>query len=619
MRKNVLAAILVFALIIGLRAQGPPTQPQMKLEDVQKLLSLVDKAQPAPDKFKPGLEAITAKESVAMLTYIASDLLEGRETATRGYALAAEYAASLLKMWGVKPAGDMPMMGGGFRMGGGRSQAPQPPRERTYFQEFAMKETSDSQTTVTIEVNKGGMVKSRTFQGGLDFAGGMAGMGGGGEGTLTAPVVFVGYGLSEPSIGFDELKAMNLKGKIVLLLSDAPGRDDPKSPFQTKKELKDKYFPAAPQGDMMAMMMRGGPQRFNKLTEINKLGPAAIVQVANTGRDSDIYNALSMVRKPNDERPIINKPRKRLSLAGVTAGGMDMGRFGPSATQITREMANLLLEGTGQTIDDLKKKIETTLKPVSTDLPGAKMTIATTSKTALVRGTNVLGIIEGSDPKLKDEYFVVGAHYDHNGMWGDYIYNGADDNGSGSVGVLNIAKAIAASPVKPKRSIVVALWTGEEEGLLGSRYYAQTPPYPIEKTVGYLNYDMISRPYDSETLARSMRMYGVPGAEEIVKKVRAPWFVTVSLTEGTPFADIAREMNQYIGLDLAFRPSALGVGGGGSDHSSFAAVKVPYVYYMAAMTADYHQTSDSVEKVSGELIAKISQHGFLTVYAFADR
>ena len=130
---------------------------------------------------------------------------------------------------------------------------------------------------------------------------------------------------------------------------------------------------------------------------------------------------------------------------------------------------------------------------------------------------------------------------------------------------------------------------------------------------------MISRPYDAEMLARSMRAYGVPGAEEIVKKVRAPWFVSVNLTEGTPFADIAREMNQYVGLDLAFRFNALGVGGGGSDHSSFASVKVPYVYYMAAMTADYHQTSDSVEKVSGELIAKISQHGFLTVFAFADR
>jgi hypothetical protein len=610
MRKNVLAVILVFAALISLRAQAPQ-QPQMKLEDVQKALSLVDKPLPAPDKYKAGLEAITAKDSLAMLTYIASDLMEGRETATHGFALAAEYAASLLKMWGVKPAGDLPARGG-FRMGGAQGATPPPPAERTYFQEFALKEVTDSQTSVTIEVNKSGALKSRVFRSGLDFQGM-----GGAEGSLTAPVVFVGYGISEPSVGFDELKGMTLKGKIVLLLSDAPGRDNPQAPLQTKKELKDKYFPAAPQGDRMAMMMRGGPDRFNTVTEINKLGPAAIIQVQNTGKDSDVFKALSMVRKPNDERPIINKPRRRLSLAGDS--GTPMGMGGGPTVSITREMANLLLEGTGQTIDELKKKIETTNKPVSMDVPGAKVTIATTAKTALVRGTNVLGVIEGSDPKLKDEYFVVGAHYDHNGMWEDYIYNGADDNGSGSVGVLNIAKAMAASPVKPKRSIVFALWTGEEEGLLGSRYYVQNPPYPIEKTVGYLNYDMISRPYDAETLTRSMRAYNVPGAEELVKKVRAPWFVTVNLTEGTPFADIAREMNQYVGLDLAFRANALGVGSGGSDHASFASVKLPFVYYMAAMTADYHQTSDSVEKVSGELIAKISQHGFLTVFAYADK
>ena len=98
----------------------------------------------------------------------------------------------------------------------------------------------------------------------------------------------------------------------------------------------------------------------------------------------------------------------------------------------------------------------------------------------------------------------MGGHYDHLGKWEDYIYNGADDNGSGSVGVLNIAKAIAANPVKPKRSIVFGLWTGEEEGLLGSRYYVQNPIFPMDKTVGYLNYDMISRPYDETTIARSM-------------------------------------------------------------------------------------------------------------------
>jgi Zn-dependent M28 family amino/carboxypeptidase len=247
------------------------------------------------------------------------------------------------------------------------------------------------------------------------------------------------------------------------------------------------------------------------------------------------------------------------------------------------------------------------------------MTIATTAKTGLARGINVLGIIEGSDPTLKSEYFVVGGHYDHMGKWEDYIYNGADDNGSGSVGVLNIAHAIASNPIKPKRSIVFGLWCGEEEGLLGSRYYVQNPTFPMDKTVGYLNYDMISRPYDATTIARTMQRYGVPGAEELIKKIRAPWFVTLNWTEGTTLADIAREMNKYVGLDLALQSNALGVGSGGSDHASFASVKKPFVYYMAAMTTDYHQTSDSVEKVSGELIAKISQHGYLTIFAFADK
>ncbi len=611
MRKNLGIAALVFGLLIAGQAQVPP-QEKMKPEDVEKALSLVEKAQPAPEKFQSGLAAITAKDSMAMLNFIASDLMEGRETATRGFTTAAEYAASLFKLWGIQPAGDMPSLRLDFRMGGGRPQTPAAPRQRSYFQEFALKKVTDTQSQVTIEVASGGSVKSRAYQGGVDYPLPFASS----AETVTAPVVFVGYGITEPSIKWDELKGLNLKGKIVLMLSEAPGKDDPKSPFNTNKELKEKYFPAG--GDMMMMMARrGGRDRFNKAAEIAKLGAAAVVQVQNSGKDFDIYTQLASVRQPDDERPIVDKPRTRLSVAGDPRPQMGEGRVMPLG--ITREMANFLLQGAGQTVDELKTKIETTGKPVSMDLSGVKVTLATTTKTELVRGLNILGVIEGSDPKLKDEYFVVGAHYDHLGRWEDYIYNGADDNGSGGVGVLNIAKAMAASPVKPKRSIVFALWTGEEEGLLGSRYYVGNPAYPLDKTVGYLNYDMISRPYNSETLTRGLRMFNVPGVEVIVKKVRAPWFVTVSLTEGTPFAELAREMNNYVGLDLALRPNPLGEGSGGSDHSSFASVKKPFIYYMAAMTEDYHQTSDSPEKASGELIAKISQHGFLTVYAFADR
>jgi len=304
--------------------------------------------------------------------------------------------------------------------------------------------------------------------------------------------------------------------------------------------------------------------------------------------------------------------------AGDLMAGMMGGGRVPTIT-ITREIANLILENTGKTIDELKKIIETTYKPASRDLPGARVTINSTAKVQLVRAKNIIGYIEGSDPKLKDEYFVVGAHFDHLGRWEDYIFNGSDDNGSGSVGVMAIARAIALNPVKPKRSIVFCLWTGEEKGLLGSRYYVQNPTFPLEKTVGYLNYDMISRPFDEQTIARYSKMLGVQGVEDLVKQIRPAYFVTVNATKDSGFYELQTEMNKYVGLDLFIREPELGEGSGGSDHSSFASVKKPYVYYMTAMHPDYHQTSDSPDKASGELLSRVIKLGYLTVFAYADK
>ena len=141
----------------------------------------------------------------------------------------------------------------------------------------------------------------------------------------------------------------------------------------------------------------------------------------------------------------------------------------------------------------------------------------------------------------------------------------------------------------------------------------------MDKTIGYLNYDMISRAFDSETIARSIRQYTVPGTEELIKKIRPDQFATVNVTRDSGLYELTREMNEYVGLDLSFRENDLGADSSGSDHSSFAAVDKPFVYYMAAMTSDYHQPGDSVEKVSGELIAKISKIGYLTVFAFANK
>lgn len=607
MKKPALAVVLFALLTFTISAQVAQ-QPQPKPEDLAKNLVLVEKVQPVPDVMKAGFESITAKDSIAMLSYLASDLLEGRETGTRGYQLAADYAASLFALWKLKPAGDLPARGFGRRMMGAPSPQSATPPEKTYLQDFALQETSESSSQMAFVVHKGDTVKTRPFLPGIDYSS----MFSTGE-SLTAPVVFVGYGIQEKSIAFDEFKMLDVKGKIVLVISEAPGRDNPNSPFQKNKELKDKYFPQAPAGPPMMMM---GGQRFNKIQEIAKLGPAAILQVQNVGNDADFFKAQLAPKHIYDDRPINTRPRRRLTVPG--AAPMPFERS--SVISITHEMADALLEPTSQKLADLQKKIETSGKPASMIIPGATLTITTTLKSQFVRGTNVVGYIEGSDPKLKDEVVIIGAHLDHLGAFDSYVYNGADDNGSGSVGVMNAALAFATNPQKPKRTVVFCLWSGEEEGLLGSRYYTMNPEFPIAKTVAYLNLDMISRPYTEQTMASAARMFNFPGGQDLLKKVKPANFLTVSFTTAGGLGDIARAVDQYVGLDIFLR-EATGQerGGGGSDHASFGAVKVPYFYAMAAMTDDYHQTSDSVDRVSGDLIAKVSQLTYAVAFMAANK
>jgi len=607
--------VLVLMAFSVLLAQMPQQQP-MKPEEVKRALILVSKPEPVPEKYRVGFESITPKDTLAMLNYLASDWMEGRDTGSRGYAMAADYVASLFKMWGIKPGGDIPRAEMNIaRAMAGQTSAQAMRMERSYFQEFALKEISEVKTTLKVELVKGTATKARTFESGIDFQSPMSA-----QEDISGPVIFVGYGIKEPTIGWDELKGLNLKDKIVLVLSEAPGKDDPKSPFNQKKELKEKYFPQAPAAQMM--FMRRGGRGFNKLDEIYKQQPAAVLEVQNTGKDADIYNMLAATQnlQPPDDKPIIKRPRIRMVIPGARdmMAGMMAGSNVPTLN-ITREIANMILENSGQTIDELKKAIETTYKPAPRELPGVRVAINSTAKVNLVQTMNVIGYIEGSDPNLKDEVFVVGAHFDHLGRWEDYIFNGSDDNASGSVGVMTIARAIALNPVKPKRTIVFCLWTGEEKGLLGSRYYVQNPTFPLEKTVGYLNYDMISRPFDEQTIGRYSRMFNVQGVEDLVKQIRPSYFVTVNATKDSGFYELQQEMNKYVGLDLFVREPGLGEGSGGSDHSSFAQVKKPFVYYMTAMHPDYHQTSDSPDKASGELLSRVIKLGYLTVFASADK
>ena len=600
MRKKTLFVLIVILLTLGVSAQVPA--PAAKPDEGAKNLSLVEKAVPAPESFKAGFDTISAKDSLAMLAYIASDLLEGRETGTRGFQSAAEYAASLFGLAKLKPIGDPPPRSFSMAQMLSGSQAPEKPVENTYFQEFPLVETTETSSALSLETRLGGSIRTHTFRPVVDYQG-LAALGD----TLTGPVVFVGYGIGEK--GFDEFKGVDVKGKIVLLIAGVPDF--------LSKEIKAKYpMP----GMSQAAAAASGPaeKKVDRIQDLRRRGAAAVLVVRGGGRDIDRWRSLMPPKSVNDEGPIVHKPYHRVSLPGEIE---ETPWSRSSVVTIAPGAADRILEAAGMKLEDIKKRIEATKKPASQEVPGAFVTMSSTLKTKTIRGINVVGVIEGTDPALKGEAVVVGAHLDHVGRWEDYIYNGADDNGSGSVGVLNLARAFAANPQKPKRTLVFCLWCGEEEGLLGSKYFVTNPPSLLKaKIVAYLNFDMMSRPYDEKSIAFAGRMMNFPYSPEFIKRIKLANFVPVSFPDGSAFGETIRAANQYVGLDVYVRETKrTDVGFGDSDHTSFHEAKIPWVWPFTAVTENLHQPSDSVDKVSGELMEKVSKLMYVIAWITADK
>jgi hypothetical protein len=597
MKKSVIL-IAALCLCVFSIAMGQEAKEEEK-SDPMANFSLVDETQPVPEDVKVGFESITGEDAVTYLKFISDDLLEGRDTASGGYDIAALYAATMFELWGLKPAGDIVRPRMDFRrmmMGGQTARG----SKRSYFQNIPMRETLETDGMAVAAWQKGPQKKTRSFQPSIDYSYFSSG-----SRSLTAPVVFVGYGIQEESLKFDEYKNVDVTGKFVIMLSEAPGKGDPDSPFN-KGELKQKYYP------QRRRMRRMTNPKTRLATERGAVG---VLLVENSPQDNPgVARQVLSRQKIYDDQPIIPGEFRRISL--MERRGSRMPWDSVATIRISREMANQILGFIDQDLDNLKGKIEKTLRPQSLPLPGVTFTVKSTAKTVLVNSMNVLGYIEGSDPELKKEAVVIGAHLDHLGKRGDYIYNGADDNGSGSVGVMEIAEAFAKNPVKPKRSIVFALWTGEEKGLLGSRYYVAHPF--IEKTYCNLNLDMISRIYDKSRLAMMVRMMGAEMSKEAVEKIDVKKYVTIRYDADVPeLNEILRENNNYVGLHFSINESREGMGG--SDHAPFAMSDIPWIWFWAGTTEDYHRPTDTVDKVHPKLMERIIRITYLTAFSLANQ
>jgi Zn-dependent M28 family amino/carboxypeptidase len=280
-------------------------------------------------------------------------------------------------------------------------------------------------------------------------------------------VVFAGYGVEAPEFNWNDFKGVDVKGKTILVLVNDPAVPDPSDP----SKLDPKTF----KGDAMTYYGRW----TYKFEEGARKGAAAIFVIHETGPAGYPF---SVVQGNLHEKFDLVTPDKNMSRANIEGW-------------ITLDAAKKILKLGGQDFDTLKKQAKTReFKPVPLGLK-ASMAIKNTLRT--IDSQNVVAKLEGSDQKLKDEYVVYSAHWDHLGVGapvkGDTIYNGALDNASGVATVLEIARAFTTVQPQPKRSILFLMVTAEEQGLLGSEYYAKTPLYPLNKTVANINIDGVNQ------------------------------------------------------------------------------------------------------------------------------
>ena len=503
-----------------------------------------------------GLSAITEDAVRGQLEFLASPWTEGRETGTRGSFMAADYIVSMLKVYGIAPLGQ-------FQHPTRLQDLLSTSSARTYFQDFSLIEASQGDVQkISISFIDGTGTRNVDLNYHTDFNFGIPEIGW----DVSGPVVFVGYGIADDAKGLNELKGLNLKGKIVLRLQGVPGTNFPNSEginkFGTTQYLKDDF-----------LLQRGALAVMDVATD----------EEVQSWADNYPVHYKSSVYEGNTIPDNLKPKRMRIPLDTLTTN--------LKRVFIAKRVANDILRSAGMTVDGYAKDAAQLKFPLLKNMSGINANIVASVKNHIVKARNILGVIEG---EIKDEYVVLGGHYDHLGIQNGFIYNGADDNGSGTVGILTLAKAFMATGVKPKRSIIFAMWTGEEKGLLGSNYFVNNSDFKDKKIVFYLNYDMISRSAPEDTIGKSFRMI---------------------YTKAFPrFEEITMNNLRANSIDLKPNFVPMEIPRGGSDFTAFSLKNIPLMTWNAGHPLDYHQLSDETSKTDWSKMVKMIKLGFLDVW-----
>lgn len=482
------------------------------------------------------------------LTAFSADSMEGRETGTEGLEKAAEFLSRQYRDMGLQPVGD----------------------DGTYFQKFELNATQNDSIVFETFVYQNGEKElfDRSTASESSTANYIRGFGG--TDSLSGEIVFAGFGIDDTARGVDHLKGADLKGKWVMTFQE---------------------IPHVVESDTLVNPSIDNRARFQSIIQKGAAGILLIPEMS-----AKEFKATAEEQQFDFTKPSSMQLAYRNNGSGGFSGGYNL---------INPELAARMLN-----VDSIESYRNSVIENITDFEPQSldySLNHIPYSEEITIETQNIAAYFEGADPELKDEVVVLTSHYDHVGIGqpdstGDRIYNGADDDGSGTIGLLNIARALseaADNGARTKRSILFLNVSAEEKGLLGSRYYSDHPIFPMDSTVANINVDMIGR-VDEAHQKKGVEEYSyIIGAEIISSELDSLIKVANNRSGQIEFDKKYNDLNDP---NQFYRRS---------DHWHFGRKGVPFVFFFTGVHEDYHRPSDEVHKIRFEKMAEIVR----TMYA----
>ncbi|MEE2637859.1 MAG: M28 family peptidase [Acidobacteriota bacterium] len=487
----------------------------------------------------PGNETISASDLEADLRFLAGDEMAGRLTDTRGNRLAAEFIRSRFARLGLTAVGT----------------------DGSYFHHFRL---------VTTELGEN---NEFTIDGGrrseMELGDSFYPDPSSGSGHATGPLVFVGFGIDAPSLEHDDYRTAQLDGAIALMLNHEPGEHRADSVFD---------------GTVLSEEAR----IVRKVLAAQARGATAVLVAPDARNHGNSQGLTRSMREIWPTRP----PRvARYNLASwVVAVQIPV-------LHISARLADRLAREAGERFDELAERAERAGGAPAISLTGPRIEITTTVARHVIENRNVVGLIEGSDPHRRNEWIIISAHYDHDGAQGPQIFNGADDDASGVAALIEIAEAYAVAATegqRPARSILLAAWNSEEQGLLGAWAYVRSPLHPLDDTVAVLNMDMIGRDEEIPS-GGGIRFRGL---EPQTAETNRNAVNILGYSRSPDLRRAATQANTSTALELRFRydnnaSNLLRR----SDQWPFLYREVPAIFIHTGLHPDYHTERDRADKI----------------------